>query len=75
MTLAEAWRKNVQDEIAKPMKPVPGRIEFLKRLGYEVEQLHKMPLLEFDHLYRMEKKKYLYKLTTPPKAFNTWSGK
>ena len=34
MNLGEAWRKALQDEISKPMKPVPERIAFLKGLGY-----------------------------------------
>ena len=34
MNLGEAWRQASQNEISKPMKPVPGRIAFLKGLGY-----------------------------------------
>ena len=34
INLGEAWRQASQDEISKPMKPVPGRIAFLKGLGY-----------------------------------------
>ena len=48
MNLGEAWRKALQDEISKPMKPVPGRIAFLKGLGYLEEELHKLTLFEFD---------------------------
>ena len=119
MNLGEAWRKALQDEISKPMKPVPGRIAFLKGLGYLEEELRKIPtkirsdglervwriqigadndvdsqhelsimnatdvgleidgekvktvdeartavltLVEFDQLYRQEKKKHTYKL-------------
>ena len=43
MNLGEAWRKALQDEINKPMKPVPGRIAFLKGLGYLEEELRKIP--------------------------------
>ena len=43
MNLGEAWRKALQDEISKPMKPVPGRIAFLKGLGYLEEELRKIP--------------------------------
>ena len=43
MNLGEAWRKASQDEISKPMKPVPGRIAFLKGLGYLEEELCKIP--------------------------------
>ena len=110
MNLGEAWRKALQDEISKPMKPVPGRIAFLKGLGYLEEELRKIPtnirsdflervwciqvgadndmnatdvgleidgekvktvdeartailtLVEFDQLYRREKKNHPYKL-------------
>ena len=48
MNLGEAWRKASQDEISKPMKPVPGRIAFLKGLGYLEEDLRKLTLVEFD---------------------------
>ena len=43
MNLGEAWRKALQDEISKPMKPVPGRIAFLKGLGYLEEELREIP--------------------------------
>jgi len=62
MNLGEAWRKALQDEISKPMKPVPGRIAFLKGLGYLEEELRKIPTMEFDQLYRQEKKNHPYKL-------------
>ena len=63
MNLGEAWRKALQDEISKPMKPVPGRIAFLKGLGgYLEEDLRKLTLVEFDQLYRQEKKNHPYKL-------------
>ena len=62
MNLGEAWRKALQDEISKPMKPVPGRIAFLKGLGYLEEDLRKLTLVEFDQLYRREKKNHPYKL-------------
>ena len=62
MNLGEAWRKASQDEISKPMKSVPGRIAFLKGLGYLEEELHKLTLVEFDQLYRQEKKNHPYKL-------------
>ena len=62
MKLGEAWRKALQDEISKPMKPVPGRIAFLKGLGYLEEDLRKLTLVEFDQLYRQEKKNHPYKL-------------
>ena len=56
MNLGEAWRQASQDEISKPMKSVPGRIAFLKRLGYLEGELHKLTLVEFDQLYRQEKR-------------------
>ena len=62
MNLGKAWRKALQDEISKPMKPVPGRIAFLKGLGYLEEDLRKLTLVEFDQLYRQEKKNHPYKL-------------
>ena len=62
MNLGEAWRKALQDEISKPMKPVPGRIAFLKGLGCLEEELRKLTLVEFDQLYRQEKKNHPYKL-------------
>ena len=62
MNLGEAWRKALQDEISKPMKPVPGQIAFLKGLGCLEEELRKLTLVEFDQLYRQEKKNHPYKL-------------
>ena len=62
MNLGKAWRQASQDEISKPMEPVPGRIAFLKRLGYLEGELHKLTLVEFDQLYRQEKKNHPYKL-------------
>ena len=56
MNLGEAWRQASQDEISKPMKSVPGRIAFLKGLGYLEGELHKLTLVEFDQLYRQEKR-------------------
>ena len=54
MNLGEAWRKALQDEISKPMKPVPGRIAFLKGLGYLEEELCKIPTnIRSDFLERV----------------------
>ena len=54
MNLGEAWRKALQDEISKPMKPVPGRIAFLKGLGYLEEELRKIPTkIRSDSLERV----------------------
>ena len=53
--IGKLWRNNLQDELKNPMKPVHGRLAFLKRLGFLEGELQ-LNLVEFDQLYRQQKK-------------------
>ena len=53
--IGKMWRNNLQNELKKPMKPLHGRLAFLKSLGFLEGELQ-LTLVEFDRLYRLEKK-------------------
>jgi hypothetical protein len=52
--VGKMWRNNLKDELTKPMKPVHGRLAFLKSLGFLEGELQ-LTLVEFNRLYRLEK--------------------
>ena len=53
--LGKMWRNNLKDELTKSMKPVHGRRAFLKSFGFLEGELQ-LTLVEFDRLYRQQKK-------------------
>ena len=54
-SIGKLWRNNLQNELKKPMKPLHGRLAFLKSLGFLEGELQ-LTLVEFDRLYRQQKK-------------------